>query len=163
MLTCPFSILVQCIGEAFSVDPNSAEQREQLLPGRKVPLEQVWGVFTKTNSQQQSQSTTSSDSTAVSSFQFAEFILHFLNIYYEQSTSTTEQKKEVSPEKQEGAPSEEAKKEAEALKAEGNRLISAKEFDNAVEKYTEAIAKDPSNPVYYSNRCVFSLFVHLFQ
>lgn len=41
---------------------------------------------------------------------------------------------------------------AEKLKAEGNALMSQKLYDSAIQKYTEAIAKDPSNAVYLSNR-----------
>ncbi|PGH08686.1 hypothetical protein AJ80_07807 [Polytolypa hystricis UAMH7299] len=41
---------------------------------------------------------------------------------------------------------------ADALKAEGNKAFAAKDFNLAVEKFTEAIALDPSNHVLYSNR-----------
>ena len=42
--------------------------------------------------------------------------------------------------------------DAAALKAEGNKCLAAKDFDGAIAKYTEAIAIDPSNHVFYSNR-----------
>jgi len=48
--------------------------------------------------------------------------------------------------------STEDKKKAEALKMEGNAAISAKSYSLAIQKYSEAIALDSSNPVYYSNR-----------
>jgi len=35
---------------------------------------------------------------------------------------------------------------------EGNALISAKSYSSAIQKYNEAIALDPTNPIYYSNR-----------
>lgn len=41
---------------------------------------------------------------------------------------------------------------AEALKAEGNECLKSKDFDGAIAKYTEAIALDASNRVYFSNR-----------
>ncbi|KAK8198679.1 Hsp90 cochaperone [Zalaria obscura] len=41
---------------------------------------------------------------------------------------------------------------ADALKAEGNKLFAAKDFQGAVEKFTEAINLDPTNHVLYSNR-----------
>lgn len=44
---------------------------------------------------------------------------------------------------------------AEDLKAEGNTAMAGKNYDKAIECYTQAIAKDASNPVYYSNRRVF--------
>ena len=50
------------------------------------------------------------------------------------------------------APSDADKAEAEKLKAKGNQLMSSKQYDDAIDAYTQAIAKDPTNAVYYSNR-----------
>ncbi|PQE22727.1 stress-induced-phospho 1 protein [Rutstroemia sp. NJR-2017a BVV2] len=41
---------------------------------------------------------------------------------------------------------------ADALKAEGNKAIAEKNFDEAVAKFTEAIAIEPENHILYSNR-----------
>lgn len=41
---------------------------------------------------------------------------------------------------------------ADGLKAEGNKLFAAKDFKGAVEKFSEAIAIEPTNHVLYSNR-----------
>ncbi|KAG8627366.1 hypothetical protein KVT40_004849 [Elsinoe batatas] len=41
---------------------------------------------------------------------------------------------------------------ADALKAEGNKLFAAKDFQGAIEKFSQAIEADPSNHVLYSNR-----------
>ncbi|KAK5006101.1 hypothetical protein LTR28_006904, partial [Elasticomyces elasticus] len=41
---------------------------------------------------------------------------------------------------------------ADALKAEGNKLFAAKDFQGAVEKFSEAIKLQPDNHVLYSNR-----------
>jgi small glutamine-rich tetratricopeptide repeat-containing protein alpha len=49
-------------------------------------------------------------------------------------------------------PSAEGKAAADKLKQEGNALMSSKQYDKAIDAYTEAIKRDPSNPVYYSNR-----------
>ncbi|KAH3687588.1 hypothetical protein WICPIJ_001398 [Wickerhamomyces pijperi] len=46
----------------------------------------------------------------------------------------------------------ETKAKADQLKMEGNLAIKQKQFELAVEKYSEAIALIPSDPVYYSNR-----------
>jgi small glutamine-rich tetratricopeptide repeat-containing protein alpha len=51
-----------------------------------------------------------------------------------------------------GPPSAEDKAAADKLKQEGNALMSSKQYDKAIDAYTEAIKRDPSNPVYYSNR-----------
>lgn len=42
--------------------------------------------------------------------------------------------------------------EAEKFKAEGNKFMSSKAYDKAIEAYTKAITKDPTSAVYYSNR-----------
>jgi small glutamine-rich tetratricopeptide repeat-containing protein alpha len=49
-------------------------------------------------------------------------------------------------------PSAEDKSKAEAFKQEGNAKMSVKNFDAAIESYGKAVALDPNNPVYYSNR-----------
>lgn len=59
---------------------------------------------------------------------------------------------EEAPVESKKAVSDHDKAKAESLKAEGNRAIGAKDFDTAVAKYSEAIALNPYNVVYYSNR-----------
>ncbi|SCU79560.1 LANO_0A06700g1_1 [Lachancea nothofagi CBS 11611] len=44
------------------------------------------------------------------------------------------------------------KAKAETLKLEGNKAMAAKDFELAVQKYSEAIEVLPSNAVYYANR-----------
>jgi len=46
----------------------------------------------------------------------------------------------------------EAKAKADALKQTGNSQMSKKDYAAAISAYTEAIALDPTNAVYYSNR-----------
>ncbi|MCJ1223816.1 Hsp90 cochaperone [Toensbergia leucococca] len=41
---------------------------------------------------------------------------------------------------------------ADALKAEGNKAFAAKKFDEAIEKFSQAIELEPNNHVLYSNR-----------
>ncbi|TDH71862.1 hypothetical protein CCR75_001050 [Bremia lactucae] len=48
---------------------------------------------------------------------------------------------------------EEQKTRATSLKNEGNTAYLAKQYDQAVELYSEAIAITPADPVLYSNRC----------
>ena len=40
----------------------------------------------------------------------------------------------------------------ERLKLEGNGFYTKRDFEAARQKYTEAIEKDPENPVLYANR-----------
>jgi len=42
--------------------------------------------------------------------------------------------------------------QAEQFKAQGNKALQEHNFEQAVELYGEAIALDPSNHVYFSNR-----------
>lgn len=44
------------------------------------------------------------------------------------------------------------KAEAQTKKAEGNNFFKAKDYENAIAKYTEAIAFDPADVTFYSNR-----------
>lgn len=49
-------------------------------------------------------------------------------------------------------PTAEDKAQAEKAKQTGNAQMSTKDYDGAIESYDRAIALDPTNPVYYSNR-----------
>ncbi len=49
-------------------------------------------------------------------------------------------------------PTAEDKQAAEAVKAEGNAAFKGSRWGEAIDKYTEAIELDPTNPGYYSNR-----------
>lgn len=49
-------------------------------------------------------------------------------------------------------PSAAEKSQAEELKLNGNALMTSKDYPGAIAAYTSAIALDPTNPVYYSNR-----------
>lgn len=49
------------------------------------------------------------------------------------------------------APLTEEQKEAAKLKEEGNKLYLSKQFDQALEKYQAALAKDPKNTLYILN------------
>lgn len=40
-----------------------------------------------------------------------------------------------------------------AAKEEGNKKFAEKDFKGAIELYTEAIKRDPTNPAYFCNRC----------
>jgi len=56
------------------------------------------------------------------------------------------------PLKKKDPPTAEEKDQAEKLKLEGNELMRAEKFDEAIEKYTKAIELDSSNQVFYCNR-----------
>ncbi|EGF78323.1 hypothetical protein BATDEDRAFT_32207, partial [Batrachochytrium dendrobatidis JAM81] len=49
-------------------------------------------------------------------------------------------------------PTDAQKMQAEEFKAAGNKLMAGKMFPQAIEKYTQAIALDATNAVYFANR-----------
>lgn len=120
-------VAIQCIGEAFGVDPSDPEQAAQLT-SKPATLKNIFDVFTKTRDKAKLASGASSTPDAAPNAS------------------------SPSPASQPQAPSAEVKAEAEKLKAQGNSLMTSKKYDEAIQKYDEAIALDATNPVYFSNR-----------
>lgn len=106
---------VQCIGEAFGVDPSDQQHTERLSV-KPATLQTIFDVFLKTRDKLSS----SSEGASI-------------------STSTPQ-------------PSPEDKIQAEKFKQSGNAQMSNKNYDQAIDSYTQAIGLDSTNPVYYSNR-----------
>lgn len=111
---------VQCIGEAFGIDPSDDTQRKQLSI-KPAKLQTIFDVFLKTRDKVASPAPASTTS----------------------APSTSPQPK---------TPSQEDKKKAEKHKQTGNTQMSAKKHDSAIDSYSKAIALDPTNAVYFSNR-----------
>lgn len=65
-----------------------------------------------------------------------------------QSTSSSA----PAPQAERSGPSAEDKAAAEKHKMSGNAKMSGKDYESAIAEYSHAIALDPGNPVYYSNR-----------
>ncbi|KAF8971450.1 hypothetical protein BDZ97DRAFT_1786578 [Flammula alnicola] len=111
-------VAIQCIGEAFGVDPSN-QQQAQKLSVKPATLQSIFDVFIKTRAKVTSPGPQASSSGSSS---------------------------------QPSGPSAEDKANAEKFKQTGNAQMSQKQYDAAIDFYTKAIALDPSNPVYYSNR-----------
>lgn len=118
-------IIVQCIGEAFGVDPSDNKQREQLSI-KPANLMTLFELFLKTRDRMGAGSASAGPSSA----------------------PPTAKAAPAAPK----VSSEADKAEAEKLKTTGNQLMSSKQYDGAIDAYTQAISKDPANAVYYSNR-----------
>jgi small glutamine-rich tetratricopeptide repeat-containing protein alpha len=110
---------VQCIGEAFGVDPSD-EQQVARLSIKPATLPTIFDVFLKTREK------VGAAAPAPSS-----------------ASTSSEAKSETSAAD---------KAQAEQKKQTGNQLMSSKQYDKAIEAYTQAITLDPTNAIYYSNR-----------
>ncbi|KAG8684067.1 hypothetical protein FRC11_012661 [Ceratobasidium sp. 423] len=111
-------VAIQCIGEAFGVDPSNNEQKEKLSI-KPATLQSLFDVYLKTKDKVGVQTPGASSTPAA-----------------------------PAP----SGPSAADKEKAEKHKQSGNNFMASKEFNRAIDAYTEAIAIDPNNPVYYSNR-----------
>lgn len=126
LLLGDFSI-VQCIGEAFGVNPTDAAQRERLSI-KPATLPSIFDVYVKTREKVGAGGASTS------------------------STPAPTPAAAPPPVAKGSAPSAEDKQAAEALKASGNAKMSARAYQEAIGEYTKAIELDGQNPVYYSNR-----------
>ncbi|TDL28761.1 TPR-like protein [Rickenella mellea] len=120
-------VAIQCIGEAFNVDPLNTAEAEKLSI-KPATLQSIFDVFLKTRDRVGSKATpapTASTSKAPV------------------ASSSSDQGKNPTPEQ---------KAEAEKLKQSGNALMSSKLYDKAIDSYSKAISLDSTNAVYYSNR-----------
>ncbi|KAL1919145.1 uncharacterized protein VTP21DRAFT_2527 [Calcarisporiella thermophila] len=117
-------VAMQCIGETFGVNIEDPEQ-QKLYSTKPATLLTIFDVFLKTQSKLKS---TPAESSA--------------------NTLTTESNEKAAP----PALSEEEKKKAEELKAAGNKKVTERNYPEAIKLYSEAIAIDGNNAVYYANR-----------
>lgn len=115
-------IASNCIAECFSVDPNDETAMRDALAGQN--LLSIYGVYEKLKGK-------STASTASSSAQ-------------EGTPSTPTLPKEG----EKGGPTP----ESENLKGKGNAAMQRKDYQGAVDAYTQALEISPLNPIYLSNR-----------
>ena len=148
---------VQCIGEAFSVDTSDEAQAAQLSV-KPANLLQIFDVYLKTEAKRGGSgkgagAAASSSSSSSTPAPAAEVGLNYHSPPSLDTVAHTCCMVKASTSKASPAPASKADRAAaEKLKAEGNALMSSRNYTAALAKYTEAIAKDSSNPVYYSNR-----------
>ena len=135
--------LVQCIGEAFGVDVANEAQKQQLSV-KPANLQQIFDVYLKTEAKRKG----SGAAPAANEVCFTS-ILSCGTVPNNGTCSQTPAMSSSSPKQQASAADVAA---ADKLKGEGNSLMAAKKYPEAIAKYGEAIRKNPSNPVYYSNR-----------
>ncbi|KAI8144361.1 hypothetical protein BJV82DRAFT_607134 [Fennellomyces sp. T-0311] len=116
------AVATQCIGEAFGVDPTDAAQQQQYST-KPANLLSIFEIYLKTKAKSRAQASPSASAAAPAPAAASSAGL-----------------------------SEEDKKKAEELKAAGNRKVSERNYPEAIKLYTEAIAINGAQAVYYANR-----------
>ncbi|KAK0641507.1 hypothetical protein B0T16DRAFT_393773 [Cercophora newfieldiana] len=92
-----------------------------------------------------------SNKTAVSEALGSQNLLQIYSVY-EKLKSTSTPKAAGGADASSAAPTEEQKKQAEALKSKGNAAMAQKDYPTAIDFYTQALAINPGNAVFLSNR-----------
>ena len=94
-----------------------------------------------------------SDKAAVTDAVGAQSLLQVYSVY-EKLKSTTKTAGSAPAPKASGAATltDAQKKEAEGLKSKGNGAMAQKDYPTAIDFYTQALAIDPANAIYLSNR-----------
>ncbi|CAG8537345.1 13314_t:CDS:10 [Ambispora leptoticha] len=115
-------VAVQCIGEAFGVNPQDPEQIALYSTKHNLPL-----IFNMAIQAEEKLSAKASK-----------------HIFLK-NDNTSKKKKPVEL-------TQEQKQKAEELKSAGNKKVSEKNYDEAVKFYSEAISIDCNNAVFYANR-----------
>ena len=121
-------IAVNCIGEAFGVDPSDKAAVTEAIGSQN--LLQIYSVYEKLKATKPAAAAAASSSSSASS-----------------SAPSTSANKASS-----GLPTEEDKKAAESLKSKGNGAMANKDYPTAIDFYTQALALNPGNAIYLSNR-----------
>ncbi|KAG0164441.1 hypothetical protein DFQ28_009115 [Apophysomyces sp. BC1034] len=128
-------VAMQCIGEAYGVDPADQVQQEAYST-KPANLLSIFEVYLKTKSKSKAQSS------AAPPVPQREYLI-FSEIVIIKTMTEFSKTSEIS---------EEDKAKAEELKAAGNRKVSERNYPEAIKLYTEAIALNGSQAVYYANR-----------
>jgi small glutamine-rich tetratricopeptide repeat-containing protein alpha len=121
-------IATNCIAEAFKVDPTDEAAVKDAVGGQNLLA--IYSVYEKLKGKSTA-STTGASSAAEA----------------RPATPQTAAKDASS-----GGTSAETKKKADELKGKGNAAMQKKDYDAAIDLYTQAINLDPLNPIYLSNR-----------
>lgn len=118
-------IAVNCIGEAFGVDPSDKATVTEAIGSQN--LLQIYSVYEKLKQTKPAAASASSTTSSSSAAPAAA------------SSSSN-------------GPTEEDKKQAESLKSKGNAAMAQKDYPTAIDFYTQALTLNPGNAVYLSNR-----------
>eukprot|EP01101_Sappina_pedata_P008279 TRINITY_DN4548_c0_g1_i1.p1 TRINITY_DN4548_c0_g1~~TRINITY_DN4548_c0_g1_i1.p1 ORF type:complete len:362 (-),score=162.85 TRINITY_DN4548_c0_g1_i1:143-1228(-) len=157
----------QCISSEFGLDVNSTDDKSKYSVAPLTLLE----IFTQSLPQQTRSAPKKPDfgSPALNE-RFEKFLAYLIDKkdFFKNCTEGTPEY-ELRFERAKAAFLEQQKTEApqvdvakaEEFKLEGNKLLTSKQFEGAIEKYTEAIKYNSNNAIYYSNRA--AAYSHLEQ
>ncbi|KAJ1991244.1 Small glutamine-rich tetratricopeptide repeat-containing protein 2 [Dimargaris cristalligena] len=115
-------VAIDCIAESFGVDLSDEAQRSQLSI-KPATLQNVFDIYLKTQDKMAAKKTASSNDSA--------------------SGASDDYPAPLT---------DEQKAKAEELKAAGNKALSSQQYADAIRLYTEAIAINPHNHIYFANR-----------
>lgn len=115
-------IATNCIAESFKVDASDSAAMTDAIGTQN--LLQIYGVFEKLKGAGATQKSAPKESSS----------------------------KSMPDPEPAGPDNAKAKEEAEQLKAQGNAAMQKKDYNLAVDLYTRALALQPLNPIYLSNR-----------
>ncbi|KAG2414000.1 hypothetical protein HFD88_003191 [Aspergillus terreus] len=115
-----------CIADTFKVDPSDEAAVKDALGGQS--LASIYSVYEKLRQKPSGEPSSSSSGAAAAATQPA-------------PSESTQQPKAGTP-----------TAESDKLKSEGNAAMARKEYTVAIERYTQALAIAPANPIYLSNR-----------
>lgn len=119
-------VAVNCIAEAFKVDPTDKAAVAEAIGDQN--LQKIYGVFEKLQASNTQSAAAAGGAAAAAAGASAST--------FSAPTAVTE----------------ESKKEAEGLKSKGNAAMAQKDYKKAIDLYTQALALNPGNSIYLSNR-----------
>ncbi|KAJ2958851.1 hypothetical protein NQZ79_g5599 [Umbelopsis isabellina] len=117
-------VAIQCIGDAFDVDPTDPDQQSKYST-KPATLQNIFDVYLKTKSGKKGPAATPAAAPSGSA-----------------SASTPSEPSIAKNDKQ----------KAEDLKVQGNRKMAEQNYPEAIRLYSEAISHNPNNAVFYGNR-----------
>lgn len=115
-------VAINCIAESFNVDPTDETALRSAIGSQN--LLQIYSVYENLKSSGKSASSSSTSASAA-------------------AATTTDAPK---------LPTDEEKARAEDLKVQGNKAMTAKDYVRAIDFYSQALALNPGNALFLSNR-----------
>ncbi|KAI9780607.1 MAG: hypothetical protein M1816_002803 [Peltula sp. TS41687] len=122
-------IATSCIADSFKVDPTDRTAMRDALGGQN--LLSIYGVYEKLKVGNNSSSSSNNKGGASTTT----------------TTTAADAGSKTNPQAKQANNAE-----AEALKSQGNSAMARKDYEAAIEAYSQALHLSPGNPVYLSNR-----------